>query len=64
MPLWTPFLPLWRTTFSDFYARFIQKLSEHNVKSLIEGYVGADCTNFSSLMTIPLNFDHEHWELF
>ena len=29
----------------------------------MEGYVGADRTNFSSLMTIPLNFGREHWEL-
>ena len=33
------------------------------MKSLIEGYVGADRTNFSTLMTIPLNFGHERWEL-
>ena len=33
------------------------------MKSLIEGYVGADHTNFSSLKTIPLNFGREHWEL-
>ena len=57
----TFFTPL-ENYISDFYARFIQKLSEHNVKSLIEGYVGADCTNFSALITIPLNFGHEHWE--
>ena len=48
---------------SDLYAHFIQKLSEHNVKSLIEGNVGADRTNYSTLMTIPLNFGREHWEL-
>ncbi len=29
----------------------------------MEGYLGVDCINFSSLMTIPLNFSHEHWEL-
>ena len=33
------------------------------MKSLIEGFVGADRKNFSSLKTIPLNFSHEHWEL-
>ncbi len=48
---------------SDFYARFIQKLSEHSMKSLIEGYVGADHTNFSALITIPLNFGRDRWEL-
>ena len=42
---------------------FYPKLSEHNVKSLKEGYVGEDHTNFSSLMTIPLNFGRECWEL-
>ncbi len=29
---------------SDFHAHFIRILSEHNMKSLIEGYVGADHT--------------------
>ena len=33
------------------------------MKSLIEGYLGAYCTNFLSLMTIPLNFGCECWEL-
>ncbi len=33
------------------------------MKSLIEGYVGAYCTNYSSLMTTPLNFGRERWEL-
>ena len=41
----------------------MQKLFEHNMKSLIEGYVGADRTNFSTLMTIPLNFGCERLEL-
>ena len=58
----TFFTPL-ENYISDFYSHFIQKLSEHNVKSLIEGYVGADRTNYSTLMTIPLNLGCEHWEL-
>ena len=33
------------------------------MKSLIEGYVGEDRTNYSTLTTIPHNFGHEHWEL-
>ena len=33
------------------------------MKSLIEGYVGADHTNYSTLMTILLNFGRERWEL-
>ncbi len=33
------------------------------MKSLIEGYVGADHTNYSALMAIPLNFGRERWEL-
>ncbi len=33
------------------------------MKSLIEGYVGADRTNYSTLMTIPHNFGREHWVL-
>ena len=47
----------------DFYECFNQNLSEHNVKSLMEGFLGADHTNFSSLIAIPLNFSCEHWEL-
>ncbi len=58
----TFFTPL-ENYISDFYARFIRNLSEHNVNLLIEGYLGADCTNFPSLMTIPLNFSRECWEL-
>ncbi len=58
----TFFTPL-ENYISDFYAHFIRKLSEHNMKSLIEGYVGADRTNYSTLMTIPHNFDREHWVL-
>ena len=57
------FYPFGELHFSDFYACFIRKLSEHNVKSLIEGYLGADCTNFSALINTPLNFGCEHWEL-
>ncbi len=49
---------------SDFYERFNQKLSEHNVASLMEGYLGADHNNFSSPMTIPLNFGRECSELY
>ena len=33
------------------------------MKSLMECYVGADRTNYSTLMTIPLNFGRERWEL-
>ena len=47
----------------DFYECFNQNLSEHNVKSLMEGYVGADQTHFSSLISIQLNFSCDHWEL-
>ena len=49
---------------SDFYARFIRKFSEHNVKSLTEAYSWADhtCTNFSSVIMIPLNFGRDRWE--
>ena len=56
----TPF----KNYISDFYARFIRKFSEHNMNSLIEGYLGADRTNYSTLKTtIPHNFGHELWEL-
>ncbi len=50
---------------SDFYARFIRKLAEHNVKSLTEAYSWADhtCTNFSSVIMIPLNFGRDRWEV-
>ena len=58
----TFFTPL-ENYISDFYARFIRKLSEHNMKSLIEGYVGSDRTNHSTLATIPHNFGRERWEL-
>ncbi len=58
----TIFTPL-ENYISDFYARFFRKLSEHNMKSLIEGYVSADHTNYSTLMTIPYNFGRERWEL-
>ena len=33
------------------------------MKSLIKGYVGTDCTKYSTLMTIPHNFGRECWEL-
>ncbi len=33
------------------------------MKSLIEGYVGADRTNYSTLMTISHNFGRERQEL-
>ena len=61
-PLWTPFYPFGELHFGLLSA-FYRKLSEYNVKSLMEGCLGADHTNFSSLMTIPLNFSREHWEL-
>ena len=35
--------------------------AQHEIS--IEGYVGADGTNFPSLKTIPLNLSRERWEL-
>ena len=55
--------PPFENYISDFYEHFNQKLSDYNVKSFLDGYLGAYPTNFSSLITIPLNFGHEHWEL-
>lgn len=56
------FFPSVENYMSDFFQRFNKKLSDHNLKSLMEDFSSTVPSRHLSLMTIPLTFGYERWE--